>query len=43
MKIGSRESLWQQHMASSHIKAFGKAVDGAIASSQITEMTKIIE
>lgn len=34
-------ALWQQHMASDHIKLFGKAVNGAIASSQITEMTRI--
>lgn len=33
--------LWQDHMASAHIAAHRQATEGAIASAQINEMTKV--
>ena len=34
-------ALWQNHMASQHLKAFLAATDGAIAELAVHEMTKI--
>lgn len=33
--------LWQEHMSSEHVKAYGLATKGAVASFNLNEMTKI--
>lgn len=36
-------ALWQEHMKNSHIAAFQKATEGAVASVTLNEMTKIVD
>lgn len=33
--------LWQEHMSNEHVKAYGRATKGAVASFSLNEMTKI--
>ncbi|MFT5743055.1 MAG: quinol monooxygenase YgiN [Paracoccaceae bacterium] len=40
-EIWETRALWQAHMKSPHIIANGPATEGAIASVQINEMTKV--
>ncbi len=34
--------LWQDHMKTPHIEAYSKAVDGAVKSFEVKEMTRIV-